>query len=321
MMGWICAVPIIAGFFSVCAQGDPLAVGYVEGEFVLLAPIEIARVEKIAVRKGDRVKAGQALVELEIRDAVIAVTQARAAKHQAAAQLQNLREGKRPEEINVIEASLASAKAEANEARRKLERREELSQRGFAPEADLDAAKTAVELAHARVAELRADLDVARLPAREAEIVAARNRVDEAAAALENAEWRLGQRSMKAPANGTINDVILREGEMSGPSSPVLSIHPDGGTKLKLYVPEELVSSVSFGTKLSVHCDGCEAHQTATVSFVATDPEFTPPVIYSLNNRQKLVYLIEARPDPSAANLKPGQIVDVMLLGGGESSR
>jgi HlyD family secretion protein len=302
--------------FAVCGDAPPLAVGYVEGEFVLMAPIETARVEKISVRKGDRVEIRQVVARLETEDATIAVAEAKAAMHQADAQLRNLQEGKRPEEIDVIEASLGSARAQAAESRRKLHRQQDLREQGFTSQAELDAAETAVELAEARVNELQANLAVARLPARTAEIVAARNRAKQAAAALDNAKWRLDQRIMRAPAAGQISDVILRVGEVSGPSSPVLSLLPDGGIKLKVYVPEKQLSRISRGTRLNVRCDGCSQGQTATVSFVATDPEFTPPVIYSLNNRQKLVYLVEARPDNPDSQLKPGQIVDVALPSG-----
>jgi HlyD family secretion protein len=313
MMGWICVIPILAGFFGACAQPDALAVGYVEGEFVLLAPIETARVESIAVVRGDRFEKGQLLVTLESRDAENAVAEARAAKEQAAAQLENLQKGKRPEEIEVVEATLARAQAQARDAQRTLDRQIDLQKRGFASQAELDEAATALDLANATVAELKANLAVARLPAREAEINAAKNRLEQAAAALENAKWKLGERTIEAPADGEVTDIILRVGEVAGPAAPVLSLLPDGAAKLKLYVPEKSVAAIAPGTRLAVRCDGCDPGQTATVSYVATEPEFTPPVIYSLNNRQKLVFLVEARPDPSARDLKPGQIVDVLL--------
>jgi HlyD family secretion protein len=89
---------------------------------------------------------------------------------------------------------------------------------------------------------------------------------------------------------------------------------PDGAVKLKVYVPEAIVSSLSVGDSLNVQCDGCPSGLTAKISYVARQPEFTPPVIYSLETRQKLVYLIEARPDlESGLRLQPGQIVDVFL--------
>lgn len=321
MTSLLCALPFVASLFSVCNFGEPLAVGYVEGEYVLLAPIESARIESITVRKGDRVKAGDKLVALEKDDAESAVAEARAAAKQAAAELDNLQRGKRPEEISVIEASIASSKAQLKDAERKQKRLQDLRKSGFASQAEFDAAETGVELAQAKVNELEANLDVARLPAREGEIIAASGLLDKSNAALDIAEWKLKQRTIGAPAEGMISDVILREGEVSGPAAPVLSLLPDGAVKLKLYLPEADLSQVRQGTLLEVRCDGCGTGQSARVSYVSDEPEFTPPVIYSTNNRQKLVFLVEARPEPGAQLLKPGQIVDVALARtGGDGS-
>jgi HlyD family secretion protein len=91
---------------------------------------------------------------------------------------------------------------------------------------------------------------------------------------------------------------------------------PDGAVKLTLYLPERDFSSVKVGTMLEVRCDGCQPGLKARVSYVSPDPEFTPPVIYSLETRQKLVYRIEARPVDGDTRLQPGQIVDVRLVDG-----
>ncbi|MBN9220862.1 MAG: HlyD family efflux transporter periplasmic adaptor subunit, partial [Mesorhizobium sp.] len=99
----------------------------------------------------------------------------------------------------------------------------------------------------------------------------------------------------------------------AGPTAPVVSVLPDRAVKLSVYIPEASFSSVKIGSLLSVRCDGCGPDVKARVSYVSPDPEFTPPVIYSLENRQKLVYLVEARPEGDAGLLQPGQIVDVDL--------
>ena len=157
---------------------------------------------------------------------------------------------------------------------------------------------------------------MAQLPARPQEIAAAEATLRGAEADLDRARWTLDKRALTAPAAGVIADVIRNPGEIAGPSAPVLSLLPDGGVKLRLYVPEALISRIKIGTPLSVNCDACPQGLTAAVSYIADGPEFTPPVIYSLQNRQKLVFLIEARPDSTAAALlKPGQIVDVDLSG------
>ncbi len=312
-MSILCSIPFAAALFSACAGPAPLAVGYVEGDFVLLAPIEVAQVQSISVKRGDRVEEGAVVAEMETDDARIAVAQAEAALAQAQAQLANLLVGKRQEEIDVLEAMVRSAKAEAEERRRTLARVTDLLKRGTAAQATFDAAKTAVEVAEAQINQAEANLAVGKLAARAEEIKAAENQVKQAETALEQARWRLTKRSLTAPAAGRVDDVIRNPGDVAGPSAPVVSMLPDGAVKLSLYVPEASFSKLEVGKLLKVRCDGCPDGLEARISYISPDPEFTPPVIYSLETRQKLVYLVEARPVDATSRLQPGQIVDVEL--------
>jgi len=312
-MSLLCSIPFAASLFSACAGPAPLAVGYVEGDYVLLAPIEVAQVQSIAVKRGDRVEAGKAIAEMETDDAKIAVSQAEAALAQAEAQLANLLIGKRPEEIAVLDAMVRSTKASAEERRRTLARVTDLLKRGTAAQATFDQAQTAVEVAEAEINQAEANLAVGKLPARPEEIKAAENQVKQAGTALEQAKWRLTKRSLTAPSAGRIDDVVRNPGDVAGPSAPVISMLPDGAVKLSVFVPEPSFSKVEVGKMLKVRCDGCPDGIEARISYVSPDPEFTPPVIYSLETRQKLVYLVEARPVGDTSPLQPGQIVDVVL--------
>lgn len=312
-MSIFCSIPYLATLISTCAATPPVAVGYVEGDYVLLAPIEVAQVRSVAVRRGERVAEGAPIAALESDDATIAVAQAEAALGQAEAQLADLRLGRRPEEIAVLEATLRSAEAQASEAQRVLARVQDLFRRGIATQAQLDEASTQVQVADAAIGQARANLAVAALPARPEAIRAAENQVRQAAASLDQARWRLSRRNIVAPAAGRIDDIIRNPGDIAGPSAPVVSLLPDGAVKLRIYVPEAQFSTVTVGSRLKVNCDGCAPGLTARVSYVSTSPEFTPPVIYSLETRQKLVYLVEARPEGGSDGLQPGQIVDVKL--------
>lgn len=317
MIGFLCALPLAAALFSACAAPPPFATGYVEGEFTLVAPVATAQIREVRVARGDRVPAGTVLVEMERRDAEIALAEAEAVLAQARSHLADLREGKRPEEIRVIEAALTSAVAQANEARRQRERMTNLAARGVVTDAQRDDAITAAEVAEARVAEIEADLAVARLPARPEAIAEAEAAVDGARAARDRAEWNQDQRTLTLDAPVVVFDVIRTPGEIAGPSAPVLSVLGEGAVKLRLYIPETAFPAVGIGTLLELRCDGCTDGLKARVTYVADKAEFTPPVIYSLENRQKLVYLVEARP-LEQGDLKPGQIVDVFLSGAQE---
>ena len=279
MSAWFCILPLAYSLFTACAPAEPLAVGYVEGEFALVAPIGTAQLLTLEVRRGDQMNAGEIIAVQESEDAELAVARAEAALAQARAKLRNLEEGRRPQEIAVIEANLRSTKAQLTDNERRLARLTSLNNRGFAAEAEAQTAQTAVEVGRARTAELEAELEVARLPAREEEIIAARAAVEEAEAASRSAQWQLDERTIRAPADGVVNDVILRKGEIAGPAAPIVSFLPDGATKLKLYVPQSARAGMKPGTRLAVRCDGCPDGQIATVTYVADEPEFTPPVI------------------------------------------
>ncbi|BCH35887.1 hemolysin secretion protein D [Mesorhizobium sp. L-8-10] len=311
-MSVLCSIPYVAMLFSACNPA-PLAVGYVEGDYVLLAPIDVAQVREVSVKRGERVEAGAPIAALESDDATIAVARAEAALAQAEAQLADLQIGRRPDEIAVLEATLASAVAQSNEAKRVLARAADLFKRGIAAQAQLDEARTQAEVAEAAIGQAKANLAVAKLPARPEAIKAAESAVKQARAELDTARWKLSQRSITAPAAGRIDDVIRNPGDIAGPAAPVASMLPDGAVKLRVYIPEAAFSKVEVGKLLTVNCDGCPPGLTARVSYVSPDPEFTPPVIYSLQARQKLVYLVEARPEGDGRSLQPGQIVDVEI--------
>jgi HlyD family secretion protein len=314
-MSLLCTLAFVASLFASCASSDPFATGYVEGEFILVAPVAVSQIRRVAVSRGDRVEAGGVLIEMERRDTEIAVAEAEAGRAQVQAFLADLQEGKRPEEIEVIEANLASAAAKAVEADRTRDRLTSLAARGAATDSQRDDAITAAQVAVAQVAQIEAQLEVARLPARPQTIAQAEAAVRAAEAALSLAKWNYEQRTLTLSEPVTVFDVIRREGEIAGPSAPALSVLGDGAVKLRLYVPETAISGITIGEVLEVFCDGCADDLTAHITYIADEPEFTPPVIYSLENRQKLVYLIEARPT-EGQTLKPGQIVDVALSGG-----
>lgn len=309
MADFLCALALIGALLPGCGPEPPLATGYVEGEYVHLAPLAPARLVDLRVGRGDRVEAGQLLAAVEAEDARLALAAAEAAQDRAASELADLEQGARPSEIAALEAALASARANARHMAREAERQERLAQQSASSRAQLDAARASAEIAQAAVGEAEARLETARLPPRPDMVQAARAAVKQALADRQALEWQMRQRQLTAPAAGTVTDILRHRGEMAGPEAPVLTLLPDGATVLRFFLPQGELASVAIGTRLRVTCDGCQPVD-ATVSFIAGRAEFTPPVIYSRDARQKLVYQAEARPDPGSP-LKPGQIVEV----------
>ena len=142
---------------------------------------------------------------------------------------------------------------------------------------------------------------------------------DDAEAALRQAKanlaWsqtRLARRDAHSPADGTIEQVYYRVGETVSAGKPVLALLPPKNLKMRFFAPEPALPAIKYGERVAVSCDGCAIGLTAKVSFIARSAEYTPPVIYSLDERAKLVYLIEARPD-QPEKFRVGQPVTVTL--------
>jgi HlyD family secretion protein len=134
----------------------------------------------------------------------------------------------------------------------------------------------------------------------------------EAEARLNSAKTRLARRKVASPATGTIQQIYFRPGEMVPAGRPVVALLPPGNVKIRFFVPEAVLPTISLGDTVTVRCDGCAPDLAARVSFISRTAEYTPPVIYSLEERAKLVFLIEARPQ-RPENLRVGQPVSVLL--------
>jgi HlyD family secretion protein len=175
-------------------------------------------------------------------------------------------------DLNQNNATLANAQ-------QTYDRAASLSKTGAGTQANLDAAVSALRVAEAHVA---------------------------------TSQTRLARRNGFAPVAGTVQQIYFREGEMVPAQRPVLSIMPPGNMKVRFYVAEPDLPKIAIGDEVRVTCDNCAPDLTAKIYFIATTAEYTPPVIYSLDERNKLVYLVQARPSRPDA-LRVGQPVSVYL--------
>jgi HlyD family secretion protein len=287
--------------------------GYVDAEYVRVSPTLTGRVTSIAVARGDQVSAGALLFTQDDADDVAARDAAAGKLAEAQARLANLETRSRDTEIAQGKADLADLVATRDRITRDLARNEELLRTGAASRQTVDQQRADLASATARVEAATAKLAQMQSPTgREYEIAAQRAMVAQAQAGLAQAEWRVSQRRITAPASALVNDTYARPGETINAGVPVVSLLPPQNILVRFFVPETELATLHVGDPLAIGCDACATGLTATVTFIATQPEYTPPVIYSETNREKLVYLIEAHPPPDqAVQLKPGQPVDV----------
>ncbi|KVC64468.1 HlyD family secretion protein [Burkholderia ubonensis] len=288
--------------------------GYVEGEFVYLSSSQSGTLAQLDVQRGQSVAANTPAFALEAVDETAALQQAQHQLAAAQAQLADLRTGKRPPEVNVTKAQLAQAVAQAGKAADQLARDERQYRAGGISAQQLDDSRTAARTSAAQVRELRSQVDVARLPGRSQQIAAQAAQVDAAQAAVAVAQWKLDQKRVAAPAAGRVYDTLYRLGEWVQAGSPVVQMLPPQNVKVRFFVPEAAVASLAPGRAVTIHCDGCAADVPARITYVSSQAEYTPPVIYSNESRTKLVFMIEARPAVAdAPKLHPGQPVAVRV--------
>ena len=309
---------VIAAALLLAACGDkqpPALQGYAEGEYVRVAAPFAGTLVSLDTQRGAQVEPGAALFALEAESEVAGRREAEERFRKAAAQVEDLKKGKRPTEVESVRAQLEQAQVAANLSEREWRRQLDLVSKGFVSQSRADEAKAQRDSDRKKVEQLQNDVETAMLPrARPDELRAAEAEAAAAKESLAQADWRLRQKSVTSTVAGTVADTLFVKGEWVPAGSPVVSILPPGNVKVRFFVPETKVGSIKQGQKISLACDGCGDAFDATVSFIAPQAEDTPPVIYSKDNRTKLVFLVEAKPAAQdASKLHPGQPVDVRL--------
>lgn len=312
---WNVILAVSAVLFAGCAKNSPGSFqGYVEGEYVYVAAPLGGALTNLAVARGDSVKTGQLLFELDRQPEAASLDQAQKNLTQAQAQLEDLKKGWRPTEIESLAAQLERAQADLQLSAADFSRREKLGVSDVISKEELDQARAQNEANQARVKQLTADLETAKLGGRADVIRAAQAAAESQAAALTKAKWAFDQKQQVAPTNAVVHDTLYRAGEWVAAGNPVVVLLPPANLKVRFFVPQEKLPQIKTGQTVFVQCDGAAQPFKATVNYISTQAEYTPPVIYSRETRAELVFMIEATFSPAAAaNLRPGQPVDVRL--------
>jgi len=200
-----------------------------------------------------------------------------------------LERGSEADALKSAELNLKQAEASLKLSESMLVRRKELrANNGVISPEELDQAQMQRDADAAQVASLRA--------------------------AVNRAKWSFDQKQQFAPEDAFVQDTLYRQGEFVTAGNPVVVLLPPENIKTRFFVPEAVLPRIKAGETVTVTIDGAPRTYSATINYISTQNEFTPPVIYSRENRAKLIYMIEAKFSPSdAAELRPGQPVDVTI--------
>ena len=255
--------------------------------------------------EGQRVAAGQQLFPIDPATLTAQGEQAQANVAAARTQIASAEA-----QAQQAQAEVAAAAADADKARRDLARLLSVKRDDSAAVAgkDIDAARAALNQANARVAAAQKSAQ-----ARRAQVVASRAQTEQAMGGAREVAIRVNQLSPAAPSPALVEDVFFQPGEWVNANQPVLSLIPDNKIKVRFFVPEKEVARYRPGRMIRFACDSCAAGQSARIAYVSPRPEFTPPIIFSRDSRDRLVFMVEAYPT-RPTRLMPGLPVDVEPL-------
>ena len=296
---------VLAWFLLGGSKRERTLSGYIEGENLYLAAPVAGTVEAVSAVEGQRVSAGQRLFQIEPATLTAQGQQAQANVAAARTQIASAEA-----QAQQAEADVSAVSADAVKARQDLARLLFVKRADTAAVAgkDIDAARAALREANARVAAAQKTAQ-----ARRAQIVASRAEADQAQGGAREVAIRVGQLAPVAPSPARVEDVFFQPGEWVNANQAVVSLIPDNKVKVRFYVPEQQVARYRPGRQVRFSCDSCGGALTATIRYVSPRPEFTPPIIYSRDSRDRLVFMVEAYP-ARPSNLQPGLPVDVEPL-------
>ncbi len=314
LLAGLVVVLIVLALMTFPANQNADFPGYMEADFVLVGSEQGGRVATLSVEEGDHVKKGDPIFTLESSEQEASVAAAKARVDEAEARLADAKaQLQRPDEIQVLQASLEQAQAMLQQANNNLDRARTLFGKGWITKAQLDDAVAQHDRNQAAVAEAERRINAAKLPGRSDMIDAAKANAEAAHHALDEAEKNLGKRQVFAHADGTVEEVYFRPGEVVNAGQAVVALLPPRNLKVRFFVAEPVRAKLQLDQSVTLTCDGCPPDLHAKINFIAREAEFTPPVIFSREQRQKLVFLVEARPEGDTTALTAGQPVTVTL--------
>lgn len=307
---------ILINRFSVKTEKDILALsGNVEVTETNVGFKAAGRVVELNVDEGQQVKAGQFLARIDDAEVASIVTQYRAALHEASAKLSELRAGSRTQEIERAKANLQSHAADLEKARKDYERAEMLHRNGAISTSQLDAATSAYKSREAQFKSAEEALSLIKEGPRQEDIRAAEHRVEQARAAVRAAEARMNDTRLHSPVAGTVIRKNVELGETLAAGRPALTIGDLENPWVKVYVKEDRLGQVKLGQRTEVTVDSFKGKTyEGTVTFIASEAEFTPKSVQTEEERVKLVFGVKVRVRNENGELKPGMPADVKIV-------
>jgi HlyD family secretion protein len=305
-----CASALLAAAFAAgCSRAPALPQGYqgiVEYDDRVLAFEVPGRVASVPVSRGDIVKAGQVLAQLD--DTLQKLTVESREKDQAAAQadLALLEAGTRKEDVAAAADEVHAAAASEDVAHKSADRVRALFAQGALPQADVDKANGDLDHAAAERRSLDQRLQAMRRGSRPEEIARSRARVDQARSVLALEQERLARYALRAGTPGEVTDVSVKAGEMANVGTTAVTLADTTHPYADVFVPEGDLAGIRAGARATVRVDASSAPFDASVEYVSPETEFTPKFLFSPRERPNLVVRVRVRIDDPGRRLHAG---------------
>ncbi len=315
-MGLSAALLSVSLLLSACKPENESAQlpGYIEADITAVASPVAGTLASLAIKEGQTVKSGEKLYLLESNREQAQLAEAQARKEQAESQSRNISKGARKAELDSLRARLRYTKAQLAQAQTQLKKTEALLKRNFISEAQVETDRTNVQLAQAQVEEARASLRAAKEGGRDDEREAARAQATAALAGVQQVEWLLQQKQVVAPVNGVVQEVFIREGEFAQTGATVLSILQKDSLRVRFFVPNDLRPRFMPGSTFQVKVSGCPKPLTARTTRVSARPEYTNPLMFGPELRDRLSFLTEGQiQGGGSCSVPPGTPVGVII--------
>ncbi|WJG10714.1 HlyD family efflux transporter periplasmic adaptor subunit [Aliiglaciecola sp. LCG003] len=286
--------------------------GYIEIQHFYISAPESGWITELNLTEGQVIELGDRVATLDRDYQLLNQQELEVQSANALSQLENLQQGARAEEIEVLKSQLNEMQQNSQLAEVEYARLVKLLNKELVSQAEVDKAKFHQQGLKFAVQSVQAQIAAARLPARDKVIESAQQQFRASQIASEKANWQLQRRSIIAHNRGTVEQIFYRQGEFVNQGQPLMSVAIVNSKKVRFYVAQERLNQVKIGNIVKVISDGRPEGDTAKISYISNHTEFTPPVLYGKGARDSLVFLVEAsfeRP----VNLNQGQPVDVLF--------
>ena len=312
-VGGVLAAALLAGCGDSFGHKDGVYQGYLEGRFLGVASPQEGQLVDLQAQRGEWVEAGAPLFALDPQPETDELRQEEENVASAQAHVDDLRKGLRDTELAALDEQLKADQALLDQAKSEWERNEQLKADNFVSQNDLDRLRNTTNQYTADTQRDADQLATGKLGARDDQISQAAADLLSAEAVRDHTKWMLDEKTQAAPMAGWVQDTLYRAGERVASGQPVVVLLPVQELRALFYVPETKINRVKLGQEVTVKLDGIDPVM-ARISFISTQVEYTPPVIYSESQNYKYVFRVEADFDPKVAReLHAGQPAEVSL--------